>query len=441
MPGKTSISLVGLVIVLLIGAACGGSPAVEKTEVSSSGSIDQNGKIMLEFWYSLGGDTGKVVEALVSQFNESQSEVTVNPTYQGEYAAIMAKIWAAISSGKTPNVAQLGAAPLLGETGAIVPISDYLEPGGFDRSQVWDVFWQYNTAGGTLWSMPFNNSVPVLYYNRDLFAAAGLDPDQPPQTWDQVIEYGKQLTRDTDNNNEIDQWGINTHENTHWYLSTLFLGNGAQIVNPEGTEVLYDSPEAVQMLQLWSDLVNVEKIMPPNQHSEARADFLAGKLGMLLNSSSSIFSMERDASFKVGVAVIPAVAGREPVIPIGGGSLVILKQEDEKIQQAAWEFVRFMASEESALELATKTGYLPIYSDLLDSPEFKAYLSEHPNVKASTQSLDYAVSIPEFSALGTSDSALRGAVEQVELGEADPRQALEAAKAAVQQSIQEQPQP
>ena len=144
-----------------------------------------------------------------------------------------------------------GGAPLLGETGAIVPITDFTEgPNGIDRSQIYDAFWEYNSIGGQVWSMPFNNSVPVLYYNRDLFIAAGLDPDNPPTTWEEVVEYGQALTQDTDDNGEIDQWGFNTHSDTHWYLSTMFLQNGAQIVNEEQTEMLYNSPEAVEMLQI-----------------------------------------------------------------------------------------------------------------------------------------------------------------------------------------------
>lgn len=429
-----------LIILFLAVTACGGTPKTKASPASLSGQVDADGHVTLEFWYSLGGDSGKAVEELVSRFNQSQSKITINATYQGGYAAIMAKIWSAISSGSTPNVAQLGAAPLLGETGVILPITDFLAgPDGFDATLIRQVFWDYNTAGGKIWSMPFNNSVPVLFYNRDLFAAAGLDPDRPPETIQDLVDYARVLTRDTDENGEIDQWGINTHEDTHWYLSALFLGNGAQIVNASQTEVIYNSPEAVAMLALWSELVNKEKVMPPNQHSEARSDFLAGKLGMLLSSSSGIAGFERDAAFQVGVAMLPAVNGKPRAIPIGGASLVIMQHENEAITKAAWEFVKFMTSEESSLYLSTHTGYLPIYDEVVGSTEFAAYVGEHPNVKAVVQSLGHAVAIPVFSALGTSDTELRKAVENVELGQATPQAALDSARQATQKFMQEQP--
>jgi len=102
----------------------------------------------------------------VAEFNQTHSDIKVNATYQGGYADIMAKVWSAVYAKQTlPHVAHLGAAPLLGDTGAIVPITDFTDgPNGIDRSLIRDSFWDYNSAQGQLWSMPFNNSVPLLYY-------------------------------------------------------------------------------------------------------------------------------------------------------------------------------------------------------------------------------------------------------------------------------------
>lgn len=408
------------------------SPTVEPTAASAR-------TIELDFWYALGGTAGEAVEALVEQFNASQSSIKVTPTYQGGYAQMMAKMWNAIYAEQTlPHVAHAGAAPLLGATGAIIPITDLTDgPSGIDRSLIRDAFWDYNSAGGQIWTMPFNNSIPVLYYNRDLFAAAGLDPDRPPTTWEEVVEFGKKLTQDTDGNGQIDQWGLNFHDDTHWYLSAMFLENGAQIINAEETQVLYNSPEAVEMLQLWGDMVKTHKIMPPGQHAEARGDFFAGKTGMLLRSSSSIPSALEEATFDLGVANLPTVAGRDPVAPIGGASLAISKNDDPAVVAACWEFVKFMTSRESSFYLSTQTGYLPIYRDALEWPEMQAYLEDHPAQRVAIEGLDYGYAIPIFSALGTSDGALRRAVEAVELGAATPQEALDEAKTVVDKNIAE----
>ncbi|HHE73428.1 MAG TPA: ABC transporter substrate-binding protein [Chloroflexi bacterium] len=426
------VLLACIVVGLTLFPACGARETVGETPTRPD-------VIELDFWYALGGSPGEAVQALVEQFNASHPGIQVTATYQGGYVEIMGKVWNAIFAEQTlPHVAQLGGAPLLGATGAIVPITDFTDgPNGIDRSRIREPFWEYNTAGGQIWSMPFNNSVPVLYYNRDLFIAAGLDPDRPPATWDEVIEYGKVLTRDTDGNGEIDQWGFNTSRDTHWYISAMFLENGARIVNEEQTEVLYNSPEAVEMLQLWGEMVNTYHIMPPAQHGEAKGDFLAGKLGMFIRSCAGIPSTAEEVAFDLGVAIIPTVAGRDPVEPIGGGSLVIFRNDDPEVLEAAWEFVKFMTSPESSLYLSTHSGYVPIYKDALEWPEMEAYLEEHPLQRVPIEALQYAYAIPVFPALGTSDGALRRAVEAVELEAATPQEALNEAKAVVDQNIAE----
>ncbi len=448
-------TLMVFIVGLLLLTACGSQDATEtppsetaaiETPVSDSGDepagepAPPDRLIELEFWYALGGSSGEAVEALVEQFNTSHPDIQVTAIYQGGYAQVMAKMWNAIYAEHTlPHVAHLGAAPTAGATGAIVPITDFTDgPNGIDRSLIHDAFWDYNSAEGQIWSMPFNNSVPILYYNRDLFVAAGLDPDKPPTTWDEVIEYGQKLTQDTDGNGLIDQWGLNFHSDTHWYLSAMMLGNGAQIVNPEETKVLYNSPQAVEILQLWSDLVNVYEIMPPAQHKEAKGDFFAGKSGMLLRSSSGIPSTAQDVDFDLGVGMFPTVAGRDPVAPIGGASLVISRNEDQAILDAAWQFVKFLTSPESSLYLSTHTGYVSIYKDALEWPDLQAYLATHPLQQIPMEELEYAYAIPIFSALGTSDGALRRAIESVEFQVASPQEALDEAKIVADKKIAEE---
>lgn len=431
------------VVILVLLPACGGGEAEETSAPAGDAEPAESveGMIALEFWYALSGSTGEAVEERVQQFNAAHPNIQVTATYQGSYGQIMGKIWNAIFAEETlPHVSHLGGAALVGKTGAAVPITDFTDGDNpIDRSQIYDAFWEYNSADGQIWSMPFNNSVPVLYYNRDLFVAAGLDPDSPPTTWDEIIEYGQALTQDTDGNNEIDQWGFNTHKDTHWYLSTMFLENGAQIVNEEQTEVLYNSPQAVKMLQMWEDMVNTYQIMPPGQHEEAKGDFLAGKLGMLLRSCAGIPSTAAEVSFDLGVAIIPTVEGQDPVEPIGGGSLIIFRNDDQAVLDAAWEFVKFMTSPEGSLHLSTHSGYVPIYKDALEWPELQAHLEEYPLQRGAIEALQYSYAIPIFPALGTSDSSLRRAIEAVELGASTPQEALDEAKTVVDQNIAEQP--
>ena len=425
--------LVLILIVVIVLSACGrgnssGSPA-DTTAVA-------NDNITLDFWYALSGTSGNAVEELVKRFNASQTGITAVAVYQGSYAEAMAKIDAAIAGDTVPNVVQVGAAPLLGSSDAILPITDFTQAdSSFQLDQILPAFLDYNTAGGTLWSMPFNNSMPVLYYNKDLFTAAGLDPEAPPQNLDELQADAQKLTLDPDHTGTPSQWGLNFRDDTQWYLSSLFLENGAQIVSPDESQVLYNSPEAVAMLQLWGDWITKYKVMPVNQHSEAQSDFLSGKLGMFIGSSALVTSLKAGASFNLGVAMFPAV-GTSHVDPVGGGSLAIFSNKDTRLVQASWEFVKYMVSKDSQIYLATQTGYLPIYKDAINWPEIQSLITTDPARKAAIQELQFAFAIPEFSALGDSDAALRKAVQQIELGASTPQKALDDAVTSVNQAIQ-----
>ncbi len=433
---KKRFWLVMMLLATLLTACGGGTQATQSS--STGGSVDNKGHVTLEFWYALGGDNGKAVEELVRRFNASQANITVVPTYQGDYNAAMAKIYSSIAGNSTPSVAQVGGAPLLGSSKAIVPMQDLVNAdSSFDISQILPAFLEYNSVQGTLWSMPFNNSVPVMFYNKDLFTAAGLDPEKPPANLDELLAAAQKLTLDPNNTGTPSQWGLNVGDSTHWYISTMILENGGQICTADMMQVLYNSPEAVAMLQLWADWVNKYKVMPPNQHTEAQSDFLAGKLGMYMGSSSLLNTLRKSATFKLGVGVFPAV-GTTQKYPIGGGSFAIFKNSDERIVKAAWEFVKFMVSKESDIYIATQTGYIPIYADAFNWPEIKQLIQQEPERNASIQSLDHVVSIPVFPALGNSDLALRMAIQEVELKTSAPQQSLDKAKATVDQSMKDQ---
>jgi sn-glycerol 3-phosphate transport system substrate-binding protein len=424
------------VITILVMAGCASPAAPEPTSIPEQAELAATpGKIDLEFWHAMSGHNGEVLEGMVAKFNEEHPNIHVKSVFQGKYAVIAQKFWAAIQADAVPppDVAQIGGAPMFGATGALVPITDFTDgPKGIDRTEIYDAFWAYNTAGGKLWTMPFNNSMPILYYNRDLFGAAGLDPEKPPETWNELVEVAQALTEDTDGDGQVDQWGFNTTSSTHWYLSATILQNGGRIINDDETRVLYDAPEAVEALESWGELVNVHKVMPPAQHRGAEGDFLAGKLGMLMKSSAGLPGTLEEAPFEVGVAMLPAKKAR--VAPIGGASLVIVKGEEAKMN-AAWEFTEWLTSPENSNYWAINTGYIPIYKDALGTPEMQQFLKDNPLYKTVVEQLDYSYGIPVFSELGTSDTELRKAVEKVELGAATPKEALDVAAEVVNKAL------
>ncbi|MBI5649125.1 MAG: ABC transporter substrate-binding protein [Chloroflexi bacterium] len=377
--------------------------------------------VKLTFWYALSGAQGQYVEAQVKKFNAAQKNITVDVIFQGSYADIAQKLTAAVTAKTLPDIAQMGGAPTMGDSGVIVPIADLMSPA--DRADIHEGFWDYNKFQDKIVSMPYNNSVPMLYYNKDLFVAAGLDPNKPPTTWDELLKAAQTLTKPG-------QWGFNTHTDTHWYLSAMIMQNGGKIF--DGKKVVYNSPEGIEALTFWGDLVTKHKVMPPNQHANAGADFIAGKVGMLMRSSSTLVTIEKDAKFKVGVAPLPCKKTCSE--PLGGASFLVFKTTAEK-QKAAWEFAKWMTSAENSVDLFLQTGYVPIRKSVSNVPALKEYYQKSPNAEMVIKAVASSSAIPVFTELGNSDEQLRKAIEKIELGTASAKDALDVAAAFINKAL------
>ncbi|MBM3128983.1 MAG: ABC transporter substrate-binding protein [Chloroflexi bacterium] len=398
-------------------------PATAPAPTTAPTSAPPAAKVKLTLWYALSGNPGKVFEALVKKFNDTQSNIQVDVIFQGSYADIAQKLTAAMTAKTLPDVAQMGGAPTMADSGVIVPIGDLV--GKADLDDIYPGFWDYNKMGNKIISMPFNHSVPVLYYNKDLFAAAGLDPNKPPTNWDELLKTAQALTKPG-------QWGFNTHTDTHWYLSAMIMQNGGKILSDDGKKVVYNSAEGIEALQFWGDLVTKHKVMPPNQHAQAGADFVAGKLGMIMRSSASLGAITTEAKFKVGVAPLPCKKTCSE--PLGGASILIFKSTPEK-QKAAWEFTQWMTNGENTVDLFIQLGYLPLRKSVADNTALKAYIQKSPNAQALVDATKYASAIPLFNELGNSDEQLRKAVEKIELGTASAKDALDAAATVINKNL------
>jgi sn-glycerol 3-phosphate transport system substrate-binding protein len=379
--------------------------------------------VKLTFWYALSGTQGQYVEAQVKKFNAAQKNITVDVVFQGSYADIAQKLTAAVTAKTLPDIAQMGGAPTMGDSGVIVPIEEFLTPA--DRSDIFDGFWDYNKFQGKVVSMPYNNSIPLLYYNKDMFTAAGLDPNKPPATWDELVTAAKALTKEG-------QWGFNTHTDTHWYLSAMIMQNGGKILSDDGKKVVYNGPEGIEALQFWGDLVTKHKVMPSNQHANAGADFVAGKVAMLMRSSSTLATIEKDAKFKVGVAPLPCKKVCSE--PLGGASLIIFKSNTDK-QKAAWEFAKWMTNPENTVDLFLQTGYVPLRKSVQTVQALKDYYTKAPNAEMVIKATQSASAIPVFTELGNNDEQLRKAVEKIELNTASAKEALDAAAAFTNKNL------
>src|SRR5258708_24958992 len=200
---------------------------------------------------------------------------------------------------------------------------------------------------GKTYGVPFQRSTPVLYWNKELFKEAGLDPDAGPANWNQMAAFATKLTK-KDAAGNVTQWGVEipSDGNTSWLFTGLATANDARLVSEDGTRTNFADPKLIEALQFYLDLSRTQGVQPPGITSWGAAprDFLEKKLAMVRTTTGNLSNIKNNASFAFGVAMLPAKAHFGA--PTGGGNFYIFKNISPEKQAAAFKFVKFMTTPE-----------------------------------------------------------------------------------------------
>ena len=389
-------------------------------------------KVNLRYVYpvELAGPLAKVMDGLCEEFSSQYPEIEVTPIYGGSYWESMDKVKVMVLGDNSPDVAVLAKTSLLAllDIDAITPLDEYVERKGGEiyLSQFIEAFLHNSWSEGKLWSIPFQSSAPLLYYNKDAFTEVGLDPNRPPDTWDELTEYAKKLTI-RDKVGDIVRWGLEIPVTDHWLFGATVMQNGGRLENEPGNEVYFNDEVVVESLQWWVDLVNKWKVMPPFQRfGVAAADFVKGSTAMMYNSTGSLTFVRKNAPFDFGVAFLPK--GKQRAVYSGGGTLYIFKDIPEAHKEAAWEFVDWMTSPDITARWSRETGYLAVKWAAWDLTVMKQFVREAPEALVALKELEYAKrefmphSFPELM-----DILVR-AVQDALSGTVSAREALEIAQ-------------
>ncbi|RKX51948.1 MAG: hypothetical protein DRP30_07105, partial [Thermotoga sp.] len=166
--------------------------------------------VEIVFWYPLSGFKGEVFKSLVAEFNRTHPNIKVKAIYTGKYRDTAQKVTAALATKSLPNGGIIPAGPIFTGPYGNYKILEYIQSDPtFDMNDFYDVAWEYSKYKGKICAIPYNISTPVLIYNKKLMKEAGLDPNHPPQTWDELLEYAKKITKDLNGDGEPDVWGLN----------------------------------------------------------------------------------------------------------------------------------------------------------------------------------------------------------------------------------------
>ncbi|WP_418936664.1 ABC transporter substrate-binding protein [Paenibacillus chitinolyticus] len=429
--------------------ACGGANDTAQSsnkETTGAASTKENAAspVKITFWHSMSGELGKVTDKLISDFNASQKDVQVEGIFQGTYDESLNKMKASMDSKSGPSLIQvyeIGSRYMI-DSKAITPVQKFIDADKYDLSQLEENITQYYTIGGKLNSMPFNTSNPILYYNKDMFKAAGLDPEKPPVTFDEVTKAAQALSKDGKAGASFAIYG--------WFMEQFFAKQGAEYVNngngrtSPATESYVNKEAGLKALTWWKSMVdNKIALNLGRKTDDTKKAFAAGQIAMMLDSTASLKGIVSTAEgkFQVGTAPLPKPAdAAEGGVVVGGASLYITNNKSEAEQKGAWEFIKFLTSPQSQAYWHVNTGYFPITKKAYDEQIVKDNLVKYPQFKTAVDQLhgSKANTATQGAVMGVFPEArqiVEGAIEEALNGKKTPQAALDEAAKSITEKI------
>lgn len=379
---------------------------------------------------AVGGPLTSVIDGIVGDFMEENPDITVKAIYAGNYNDARIKALAALKSGQPAQLSVMFSIDIyeLIEQDAIVAFDDVVETA---EEKAWlDSFYptlmENGRTAGKTWGIPFQRSTIVMYYNKDAFRAAGLDPERPPATWDELVAMGKKLTKP-----DGSQWGamIPSTGYPYWMFGALAMQNGQVLMNSNGDTTYFDDPAVVGALQFWKDLGEKHRIMPKGtiEWGTLRQNFLEGKTAIMWHSTGNLTAVKDNAKFDFGVAMLPANKRRGT--PTGGGNFYIFKKTNPAERKAAMRLVKFMTNPENAAEWSMKTGYMGVSPAAYETQKLKDYVKDFPYAAVARDQLQYATAELSTYQTGRVRKGLDDAIQAVLTGSKTPEAALKEAQA------------
>ncbi|MBW2042266.1 MAG: ABC transporter substrate-binding protein [Deltaproteobacteria bacterium] len=365
-------------------------------------SAPVSAKIKLRFFYPVGvaGPLVKVINGMVENFEKVNPDIDIEPVYAGNYNQTMQKVQTAVLGGNPPDIAVVEISELFSllQMDAIIPLDKYIEQEG-GQNFLNDYYKGFlgNAYGrdGKIYGFPFQRSTPILYWNKDMFKAAGdklkaagLDPNRPPETWDELVKYAEILT--IREGNQTKQYGLIIPGGWNdWIFEAFARQNGSQLIKEDGLTVTFNSPENLEALKLWVKLMQDLKVCPVLRPWNITPDDFIGQVtAMMYYSTGGMAKIRKTAQFNWGAAFQPK--RKQYGTPVGGGDFHIFKGIPKENQDAAWNFAKFMTTPEMAAHWSIESGYVAVNKKSYDLPKMKAFLKKFPQMTVARDQLDYA---------------------------------------------------
>ncbi|WP_319546061.1 ABC transporter substrate-binding protein [Ruegeria conchae] len=399
--------------------------AVSATALTSAAAAET--ELTMYYPIAVGGALTEVVDGIVADFEAANPDIKVNAIYSGNYDDTRVRALSALASGEPAQLAvmfSIDAYDLI-EQDLIVAYEDIDGVNPDWLESFYPALMANGRIEGKTWGIPFQRSTIVAYYNKDQFRAAGLDPEAPPKTWDELISMGKALTNDDTYGLMIPSTGY-----PYWMFQALAIQNGKEVMSDDGLTTYFDDETVVDTLEFWQSLSQEHGIMPTGtvEWGTLRQAFLEGQTSMMWHSTGNLTAVKNNASFDFGVAELPANVRLGS--PTGGGNFYVFKETSDEERAAAMKLIEFMTSPEQAAAWSIATGYMGVSPAAYETEALKSYTEEFPPALVARNQLENAVA--EFSTFETARvrEGLNNAIQAALTGTKSAEDALGEAQAA-----------
>ena len=393
----------------------------------------------IQWWHSMPSALGDWVNDLAKQYNDSQTQYKVVPSYKGQYDESMTAAIAAFRSGNAPHMLQVlevGTATMMASKGAIVPVAKVLNDGGFKFTPgeyVPAVAAYYTAPNGQMLSYPFNSSTTVFYYNKDAFKKAGLDPEKAPKTWPEVFAAATKLKASGHSCPFTTSWISWTQlESFSLWHNTLFASKNNGF---DGTDakLLVNTPLHVRHFENLAKASKDGSFVYKGRANAADASFPSGECAMMTGSAGLYARVAKEAKFAYGISTLPYYAdvkGAPQNTAIGGASLWVMSGKPAAEYKGVADFLNFLNDTKVQAASHQRTGYLPVTMAAYKLTEASGFYEKNPGTDvAVTQMIRKATDKSRGIRLGNFVQVRTIAdeeTEQIWTGKKTPQQALDA---------------
>lgn len=428
----------------IVGALAIAGAAAVALSACTGGSVTGNssggsGKTQLTLWWNYTGTSAKSAQSLIDGFNKSQSKYQVTAQFGAPSDQFDSKLINAIKNKQGPNIVLGDSTPQnigqVVQTGQVLPLEPYL--GASSSTITKDDFTagmlSTGTFNGTLYTLPTDVGDYAMVYNKQMFKDAGIT--SPPKTWADLAADAKKLTKGTSQYGiylpiSSGEWPVFTWESTLWSA-------GGQLLSSDNSKVEFNSPQGVQALTAWVDMIKNGSAYPQSLFTSTNnggtAAVTAKKAAMTYDGAYdlSIYDQSLGAN-NVGVFPVPGIS--QPAMNLGTDNSYMLKGSKAQ-EQGEWQFLEYWLKPSVQAKWDVGNGFFPSSSKTSTDPTWTKYLAANPNVAQFVSELSYAKARPSITSYGEVSTALSNAITSAMMGKASPQQALNTAAQTAQAAL------